>query len=380
VTKKNEVAGEPARAFEIEAPLLRAALKDLADIVEKRNTIPVLSNVVLAVTPSSLTLTATDLDAWGERHVSLDGTADAFIVTVEAAVLSRIADKLPSEAQVRLAYADGKLTVSAGRSRFALPTLPADDFPMLPPKEWDAEFETSALALDAALSTVKFAVSSEEVRYYLNGVFVHAPEGADLRFAATDGHRLARGVMALPAGASSLPDIIIPTKVVKVLTTLLSRYEGAVDVRVSSTSLRVEIGDTVVQAKVIDGKFPDYTRVIPTQHDGQLKVDREQLLAAIGRVTTVSSDKTRAVKFVIDRDLIILSVSSPENGTAVEEMACDWVGSALTVGFNSRYLADILGHLTADQVEGSFTDAAGPTLWRDRKDASAAFVLMPMKV
>ena len=380
MTKKKEVAGEPARAFEIDAPLLRAALKDLADIVEKRNTIPVLSNVVLTVTPSSLTLTATDLDAWGERHVSLDGTADAFVITVEAAILTRIADKLPSDARVRLSYADAKLTVSAGRSRFALPTLPADDFPMLPRKEWDAEFEMSALALDAALSTVKFAVSSEETRYYLNGVAVHAPDGADLRFAATDGHRLARGVMSLPAGAASLPDIIIPTKVVKVLTTLLGRFEGQVDVRVSSTSLRVEIGDTVVQAKVIDGKFPDYTRVIPTQHDGVLKVDREQLLAAIGRVTTISSDKTRAVKLVIDRDMIVLSVSSPENGTAVEEMACDWVGSSLTVGFNSRYLADVLGHLTADQVEGSFTDGAGPTLWRDRVDAAAVFVLMPMKV
>jgi DNA polymerase-3 subunit beta len=186
--------------------------------------------------------------------------------------------------------------------------------------------------------------------------------------------------MTLPAGAASLPDIIIPTKVVKVLTTLLGRFEGQVDVRVSSTSLRVEIGDTVVQAKVIDGKFPDYTRVVPTHHDGVLKVDREQLLAAIARVTTISSDKTRAVKLAIDRDMIVLSVSSPENGTAVEEMACDWMGSALTVGFNSRYLADVLGHLTADQVEGSFTDGAGPTLWRDRLDAAAIFVLMPMKV
>ncbi len=378
--KKKEVSGEPVRAFEIDVTLLRAALKDVADVVEKRNTIPVLSNVVLAVTPSSLTLTATDLDAWGERHVSLDGSADAFVVTVEAAVLTRIADKLPSGARVRLAYADGKLTVSAGRSRFSLPTLPADDFPMLPHKEWNAEFEMSALSLSAALSTVRFAVSSDETRFYLNGVFVHAPEGADLRFAATDGHRLARGVMALPHGAVSMPDVIIPTKVVKVLTTLLGRFEGQVDVRISPTSLRVEIGDTVVQAKVIDGTFPDYTRVVPTRRDGLLKIDREQLSAAISRVTTVSSDKLRAVKVSIDRDLLVLSVSSPENGTAIEEVPCDWVGSALEIGFNSRFLADVLSHLTADQIEATFTDAAGPTLWRDRDDAAAIFVLMPMRV
>ncbi len=380
MTNKKTEMPEMAQTFEIDVALLRAALKDVADVVEKRNTIPVLSNVVLAVTPSSLTLTATDLDAWGERHVALDGTANSFIVTVEAAVLTRIADKLPTGARVRLSNGDGKLTVSAGRSRFALPTLPADDFPMLPCQEWEAEFEMSALSLSAALSTVRFAVASDETRYYLNGVFVHAPQGADLRFAATDGHRLARGVMALPHGASSLPDIIIPSKVVKVLTTLLARHEGPVDVRISRTSLRVEIGETVVQAKVIDGTFPDYTRVVPTRHDGLLKVGRENFAAAIGRVTTVCSDKLRAVKIVIDRDMLVLSVASPENGTAVEEVPCEWVGSALTIGFNSRFLGDVLSHLTADQIEASFTDAAGPTLWRDREDAAAVFVLMPMRV
>jgi DNA polymerase-3 subunit beta len=380
MTKRQTAPAEPARTFEMDVPQLRAALKDVVDVVERRVTIPVLSNVLMVVTPSSLLLTATDLDAWGERRVALDGDADPMTLTVEAAVLGRIVDKLPSDARVRLAYADGKLSVSAGRSRFSLPTLPVDDFPVLPRKDWDAEFEMPAIMLAGALDTVRFAVSTEETRYYLNGVFVHAPQGADLRFAATDGHRLARGVMALPDGAQGMPDIIIPTKVVKVLTTLLGRHEGSVDVRVSATSIRVEIGETVVQAKLIDGTFPDYTRVIPTQHDGRMKVDREQLLAAVARVTTICSDKTRAVKMVIDRDVIILSVTSPENGTAVEEMACDWAGSALTIGFNSRYLADVLGHLTAIEVEVAFTDGAGPVLLRDREDAGAAYVLMPLRV
>jgi DNA polymerase-3 subunit beta len=380
MTKKASPPAEPARSFEIDAPLLRAALKDVADVVERRNTIPVLSNVLMVVTPSSLTLTATDLDSWGERHVALDGDADAMTLTVEAAVLGRIADKLPAEARVRLAYADGRLTVSAGRSKFALPTLPADDFPALPRRDWDAEFEMPAIMLAGALSTVAFAISTEETRYYLGGVFIHAPHGADLRFAATDGHRLARGVMALPDGAAGLPDVIVPRKVVKVLTTLLGRYEGNVDVRVAAGSIRVEIGSTVVQAKTIDGQYPDYTRVVPSHHTGLLKVDRETLVAAIARVTTVSSDKTRTVKLVIDRDLIVLSVASPEHGTAVEELPCSWAGSALTIGFNSRYLADILCHLSAIEVEATFTDAAGPVLWRDREDADAVFVLMPMRV
>ncbi len=380
MTKKASPPAEPARSFEIEAALLRAALKDVADVVERRNSIPVLSNVLMVVTPSSLTLTATDLDSWGERHVALDGEADAMMLTVEAAVLGRIADKLPADARVRVAYADGKLTVSAGRSKFSLPTLPADDFPALPARDWDAEFEMPAVMLAGALSTVAFAVSTEETRYYLNGVFIHAPTGADLRFAATDGHRLARGVMALPDGAQAMPDVIVPRKVVKVLTTLLGRHEGNVDVRVSKSSIRVEIGSTVVQAKVIDGQYPDYTRVVPSHHTGQLKVDREALSAAIGRVTTISTEKTRPVKLVIDRDLIVVSASSMEHGTATEEVPCSWAGSALTIGFNSRYLADILGHLTAIEIDGSFMDAAGPVLWRDREDASTVFVIMPMRV
>jgi DNA polymerase-3 subunit beta len=234
--------------------------------------------------------------------------------------------------------------------------------------------------LAGALDTVRFAVSTEETRYYLNGVFVHAPEGGDLRFAATDGHRLARGTMALPDGAETLPDIIIPNKVVKVLLALLGRHEGKVDVSISAGSIRVEICETVVQAKLIDGTFADYTRVVPSQHDGVLKVDREQLLAAVARVTTVSSDKARAVKCDVTADMIVLTVTSPENGIATEELPCDYAGGPITIGFNARYLSDVLGHLTADTVEAGLTDAAGPVLWRDREDAGAVFVLMPLRV
>lgn len=381
MTRKKEAVQGPVVAFEMDVPSFRAALKDVGDVVEKRSAVPVLSNVLLTVTQTGLTLTATDLDTWGERYAPLDGEADPMAITVEAATLRKIADKLPSEARVRLALQDGKLTVSAGRTRFTLPTLPVEDFPMLPRRDWDAEFEVAALYLEAALSTVGFAVSTEETRYYLNGVLMHAPGGEvpDLRFAATDGHRLARGIMALPEGAEALPDVIIPNKVVKVLRTLLSRHEGNVDVRVSRDGIRVEIGTTVVQAKVIDGTFPDYTRVVPASHTGVLKVDRAQLLAAVARVTTVSSDKTRVVKVDLGRDLMTLSVASPENGTAFEELPCDWAGAPLTIGFNARYLSDILDHLSALEIEGCFTDAGGPTLWRDREGATATFVLMPTR-
>ncbi|MEN2748199.1 DNA polymerase III subunit beta [Sphingomonas sp. T9W2] len=368
------------RSFEIDAPSLRAGLKDVGDIVEKRTTIPLLSNVLMTVTPTALVLSGTDLDSWAERHVTLDGVADPMRITVHAGTLAKIADKLTVSDPVRLALADGKLTVSAGRSRFTLPTLPADDFPAAPEKVWDAEFEIPAFNLAAAFSTVAFAVSSDETRYYLGGVLVHTAGGADLRFAATDGHRLARGVVALPDGAKTLPDIIIPTKTVKVLVTLLGRHEGQVTVRACSSAVAFEIGETTLQAKVIDGTFPDYTRVIPTHYDGLLKVDRETLIAAINRVTTVSSDKVRAVKMSIRADAVALSVSSAEHGTADEEIPCDWSAAPLTIGFNSRYLLEILGHLTSIEVEATFTDPKGPVLWRDRENSPATFVIMPMAV
>lgn len=377
---KKATAATVARSFEIDATSLRAGLKDVGDIVEKRTTIPLLSNVLMTVSPTSLVLSGTDLDSWAERHVTLDGNADAMRITVHAGTLAKIADKLTVSDPVRLALADGKLTVSAGRSRFTLPTLPADDFPPAPQKEWDAEFEIPAFNLAAAFSTVAFAVSSDETRYYLGGVLVHAPGGADLRFAATDGHRLARGVVTLPDAAKTLPDIIIPTKTVKVLTTLLGRHEGQVTVRACSSAVVFEIGETTLQAKVIEGTFPDYTRVIPTHHDGLLKVDREALIAAVNRVTTVSSDKVRAVKMSIRDGAIALSVSSVEHGTGDEEIPCDWTGSPLIIGFNSRYLLEILTHLTAIEVEATFTDPKGPVLWRDREDSAATFVIMPMQV
>lgn len=378
MTKKPSVAAV-TRSFEIDAPSLRAGLKDVGDIVEKRTTIPLLSNVLMTVSPTALVLSGTDLDSWGERHVTLDGDADSMRITVHAGTLAKIADKLTASDRVRLALTDGKLTVSAGRSRFTLPTLPADDFPGAPDKTWDSEFEIPAINLGAAFSTVAFAASTEETRYYLGGVLVHAQHG-DLRFAATDGHRLARGIVALPDGAATLPDIIVPSKVVKVLTTLLGRYEGQVTVRACSSAVAFEIGETTLQAKVIDGTFPDYARVIPTQYDGLLKVDRETLVAAVNRVTTVSSDKVRAVKLSIRHDAIALSVSSPEHGTGDEEIPCDWSGPPLTIGFNSRYLLEIMAHMTAIEVEGTFTDPKGPVLWRDREGSPATFVIMPMQV
>jgi DNA polymerase-3 subunit beta len=367
-------------SFQIPVTALRAMLGDVAGVVEARNTIPILSNVLVSVGRTSVVVTGTDMDVWAERHHSL--TADeAFSFTVEAGLMARVAAKLPADGEALVKVADGKLTLSVGRSRFSMSTLPVDDFPSLPRGEFEAEFEMPAIYLAAAFDQVAHCISTEETRYYLNGVFVHAPSDGDLRFATTDGHRLARCAVALPDGAEALPDVIIPRKVVKLLLPLLGRYEGNVDVRISRKRVRFEIGSTTIDAKTIDGEFPDYTRVIPSIHTAVLSITRDSLAQAVARVATISTEKTRAVKFELDSDLLVLSVSSSETGTAREEVPCAWpMHQPLTIGFNAKYLGEMLGHMSADTIEATFTDSAAPSLWRDSEAASTTFVLMPLRV
>lgn len=367
-------------SFEIEVAQLRGVLKDVVGVVEARNTVPVLSNVLLTLDHQSLTVTGTDLDLMVQRRVPL-AQAEPFTITVEAGILDKIATKLPSEADAKIKLADGKLTVSAGRSRFQLPTLPADDFPIMQPVQRDAcEFVMQSIYLGAAIGLVSHAISTEETRYYLNGIFMHAPDGQDLRFATTDGHRLARGTLALPDGADGVPDTIMPRKLTKLLSGLLDRHEGEVQITVTDRLLRFEMGDTIVTGKAIDGQYPDYARIIPAYNPHRLDIERDALIAAIGRVVTVATDKTRVAKLSFSRDLLVVSVTSPEKGEAREELPCGWDAPPLEIGFNSKYLLDALGQLTADSVEGLFADPAAPVLWRDRENAPGVFVIMPSRI
>lgn len=367
-----------AGVLEIEVKALKAALGDVVATVEARNTVPILSNVLLTVTPTLLTIAATDLDVWVTRHVPIEA-GRGFAFTAEASTLRKVVDKLPADAVCVLSLDGGNLSVVAGRSRFKLPTLPVEDFPQPPEVDWQAEFEMPALVLSGAFGQVAHAISTEEVRYYLNGVFVHAVEG-ELRFATTDGSRLARYRMPAPDGAGEIPDIIIPRKVVKLLDPLLGRHEGLIDVRVRVGRIAFEVGGTTVLAKLIDGSFPDYTRVIPTANELKLSIDREQLIGAIGRVVTVSADKTKSVRADFDRDRVVLTVQSAEKGQGVEELPCDWGGGPLTIGLNARFWLDTLSHMNADAIEARFGDAASPTLWSDGEQSPALFVIMPMRV
>ncbi len=376
-----DAPGEEMKAT-IERATLLKSLGHVQSVVERRNTIPILSNVLIEATADgAIRLMATDLDLQ-----IVDSVAAAVdqpgATTVSAHTLFDIVRKLPEGSQVALHAADGKMQVNAGRARFNLATLPRDDFPVIAEGELPTRFELPAATLRQIIDKTRFAISTEETRYYLNGIFLHVSDEAQpvLKAAATDGHRLARVTVPRPDGAEGMPDVIVPRKCVAELRKLLDEVDGSVELSLSPTKIRFGLGAAILTSKLIDGTFPDYSRVIPTGNDKILKIDPKSFMEGVDRVATIASEKTRAVKMALDRDKITLSVTSPENGTASEEVPGDYSAQTFEIGFNARYLLDILGQVEGDLVEVHLADAAAPTLIRENDKAPALYVLMPMRV
>ena len=367
----------------IERATLLKGLSHVQSVVERRNTIPILSNVLIEASgEGTIRLMATDLDLQIDETVAA-AVDQAGAITVSAHTLFDIARKLPEGSQVELNAAEGRLAIRAGRYSSSLPTLPRDDFPVIAEGELPTTFELPAETLKQIIDKTRFAISTEETRYYLNGIFLHVAEDGGqpvLKAAATDGHRLARVTVVRPDGAEAMPDVIVPRKCVGELRKLLDEVDGSVGVSLSGSKIRFDLGQAILTSKLIDGTFPDYSRVIPTGNDKLLKIDPRSFEEGVDRVSTIASEKTRAVKMAVDRDKITLSVTSPENGAAVEEVPGDYAAAPIEIGFNSRYLLDILGQIDGDSVEVHLADAAAPTLIRENDKAAALYVLMPMRV
>src|SRR6476619_5548556 len=363
----------------IERATLLKSLGHVQSVVERRNTIPILSNVLMeAREDGSLRLMATDLDLQVDETVHAN-VSQAGATTVSAHTLLAIARQLPEGIRVGLAASEGKRQRVAVRARFNLSTLPRDDLPVIAEGELPTRFELPAATLRQIIEKTRFAISSEETRYYLMGIFLHVVDD-QMRAAAPDGHRLARVTVPKPDGADGMPDVIVPRKAVVELFKLLEEVEGTVEISLSPTKVRFGLGSAILTSKLIDGTFPDYNRVIPTGNDKLLKLDPKSFSQGVDRVSTIASEKTRAVKMAVDRDKLTLSVTSPENGLATEEVPADYGSDGLEIGFNARYLLDILGEIDGDTVEVHLADAAAPTLLRENDKSNALYVLMPMRV
>ena len=366
----------------IERATLLKGLSHVQSVVERRNTIPILSNVLIEATADgTIKLMATDLDLQINEHIAATVETPG-ATTVSAHTLFDIARKLPEGSQVSLSAAEGRMTIMAGRAKFQLSTLPRDDFPVIAEGELPPSFELPAETLKQIIDKTRFAISTEETRYYLNGIFLHVSDDPlpVLKAAATDGHRLARVTVTRPDGAEGMPDVIVPRKCVAELRKLLDEIDGSVGVSLSATKIRFDLGQALLTSKLIDGTFPDYSRVIPTGNDKILRIDPRSFEEGVDRVSTIATEKTRAVKMALDRDKITLSVTSPENGTAAEEVSGDYSAAPFEIGFNSRYLLDILAQVHGDTVEVHLADAAAPTLIRENDKAPALYVIMPMRV
>ena len=367
------------------ATLLRC-LSHVQSVVERRNTIPILSNVLIEAENGGLKVMATDLDLQVVEHIDAASVESGGSVTVSAHLLFDIARKLPEGSQVSLETAENRMDVKAGRSRFKLPTLPRDDFPVIVEGDLPTSFSLPAKTLAELIDRTRFAISTEETRYYLNGIFLHVSDEDQpvLKAAATDGHRLARFTLDRPEGADGMPDVIVPRKAVAELRKLLDEnMDGDVGIDLSASKIRFALGGeggVVLTSKLIDGTFPDYSRVIPTGNDKLLKIDPKSFFSGVDRVATIATEKTRAVKMGLDKDKVTLTVTSPDNGTASEELAAEYSSDGFEIGFNASYLKDILSQIDSDLVEIHLADAGAPTLIRKDDDSPALYVLMPMRV
>ncbi|MCF8495142.1 MAG: DNA polymerase III subunit beta [Alphaproteobacteria bacterium] len=367
----------------IERAALLRALNHVQSAVERRNTIPILSNVLLRAEKGVLALATTDMDLEISESVSAN-VSKGGATTTPAHTLHDIVRKLPDGTDVEMTLnAEGtQMTVKSGRSQFKLGCLPTADFPEIGAGELPTQFSIPANDLRAIIDRTRFAMSTEETRYYLNGIYLHAAESAGmkvLRAVATDGHRLARFEMPLPEGAEGMAGIIIPRKAIGELRKLVDDAADTIRIGLSANKVRFSFDHVVLTSKLIDGTFPDYQRVIPENNNKIVEVDPKIFTSAIDRVSTISDGKSRAVKIALQGKHMTISASSPEAGSATEELEVNG-DTEIEIGFNAKYLLDITSQIEGEGCRLTLADAASPTIIQDNGDPSALYVLMPLRV
>jgi len=362
--------------FSAERESLLAALQSVIGVVERRQTMPILANLLLASDQGKLSITATDLEVELVAKAEIKASADGRI-TVPGRKLLDICRSLPDGTTLAFTQEGDKLTVKAGRSRFVLATLPAGDFPTIDELAQQQTLKLAQADLRRLLDKTHFSMAQQDVRYYLNGMLLET-DGKMLRTVATDGHRLALCEMDLPAKAGS-QQVIVPRKGVLELQRLLGS-EGDVSITIGTNHIRAQIADVRFTSKLIDGRFPEYSRVIPNAPPRMVVADRESLRAALQRTAILANEKYRGIRLALKKDLLTLQAHNPEQEEAEEQVEVSYKGDELEVGFNVGYLLDALGAVDGTEVEIGVTDGNSSCLVRAPGATSSRYVVMPMRL
>lgn len=369
----------------IERAALVRALGHIQSIVEKRNTIPILSNVLIRATEGAVQFIATDMEIevieTAPGQVERDGS-----VTTSAIKLYEISKKLPDGAQIQLIQPEGEmiLQVKSAKSNFKLGCLPVSDFPLMPAEQSERQLDIPSQGLKNLIDATKFSMSNEETRFYLNGIYFHTLLDENgkkiLRAVATDGHRLAQSDIALENQDLDVPGIILPRKTVNELCKLIDSAADVVHVGLSGTKIQFSFDTIELKSKLIDGSFPDYERVIPRENYKKLRVNTDLFAKAVDRVATLSNEKSRAIKLDIRPGQMILSATSADSGSAVEELDVEYQENEMAVGFNAKYVLDVAQQMRGKEIQLDFSEPSAPTILREIQDGKSLYVLMPMKV
>ena len=372
--------------FSIDRSALLTALQHVHSVVERRNTIPILSNVLIEAKEDGVYLTATDMDIAVIEKINLEKSEVMQLgtITTSAQMLYDIVRKLPENIKVELlSEKNDRLGIKASSSSFALNCLPAEDFPSISQEEFKFTFSLGTNDLIRLIDKTSFAMSLEETRYYLNGIYLHAvndAEGEKLRTVSTDGHRLSRVDMNIPEGANEIPGVIVPRKTIMEIRKLLEDHSDTINLSLSDNKIKLSFSNVILTSKLLDGTFPDYSRVIPEQNDKTVIISNQLLSEAVDRVSTVSTDKTRAIKVNISKGNLIISATNPDKGSASESLDVIYDGEEVEIGFNSKYVLDVARQIKGNEIIIKLSDSVSPTLVYDKDDKGVLFVLMPMRV
>ena len=369
--------------FKISRAIFFKTLSHLQGIVDKKNVLPILANILIEAKNNQLVLSSTDMDISIIEKITCDVMEDG-ATTINSQILYDIVRKIDENSEIEIISNNGKLlTLRSEGSRFSLNCLPKEDFPIIEKDNAGVNITLNSKTLFKLIDKTKFAISNEETRYFLNGLYFNVTKEENkniVTLVGTDGHRLAKFSHEIEEQVDQISGVIIPKKTIYELSKLLSEIDSDVEIFISSNKIVFVIGDVIFISKLIDGSFPDYKRVIPDDNKNILEINRDKLLSAVDRVSTIANDKSPVIKFKILENILNLNTINTESSTASEDIVINYEGDEIEIGFNSKYIMDIVNNLDDEEISISLKDNTSPVIAKENSNTNLVYVLMPMRV